>query len=86
MIKEIKYFIYIATIIFFLFFVGKYYFSETNKKNNYLKTSILDKKILNIEDKLPILESDTDNVVEYVENTLNKNKKKYYFWNLLKND
>ena len=86
MIKEIKYFIYIATIIIFLFFVGKYYFYETNKKNNYLKTSILDKKILNIEDKLPILESDTDNVVEYVENTLNKNKKKYYFWNLLKND
>ena len=84
MIKEIKYFIYIVTIIFFLFFVGKYYFSETNKKNNYLKTSILDKKILNIEDKLPVLESDTDNVVEYVENTLNKNKKKILFLESLK--
>ena len=86
MIKEIKYLLFTLIIILFIFFSGKYYFSETNKKNNYLKTSILDKKILNIEDKLPVLESDTDNVVEYVENTLNKNKKKYYFWNLLKND
>ena len=86
MTKEIKYSIFIIFIIIFIFFTGKYYFSETNKKNKYLKTSILDEKILNIEDKLPILESDTDNVVEYVENTLNKNKKKYYFWNLLKND
>ena len=37
-------------------------------------------------DDLIILESDTENIIEYVENNLNKNKKKYKFWELLNND
>ena len=32
---------------------------------------------------LQILESDTEKIVEYVENTFNKDKKKYKFWELI---
>ncbi len=40
-------------------------------------------KIEKFSSNLKLLKSDTDNIIEYVENKQNKNKKKYYFWNLL---
>ena len=50
---------------------------------SWMKKSAQDlKEFQNLVEQVPV----SDNVVEYVENTLNKNKKKYYFWNLLKND
>mgnify|MGYP001267867717 CR=1 FL=1 len=86
MIKEIKYFIYIVTIIFFLFFVGKYYFSETNKKNSYRSLNTIDQKIDIFSEKLPILEDDTKNIIEYVEQSNKKKKKKFNFWKLLESN
>ena len=35
---------------------------------------------------LKVLSNDTDNIIEYVENNSNTEKKKFYFWNLLNND
>ena len=32
---------------------------------------------------LPVLEDDTKNIIEYVEQTNNKKKKKFNFWKLL---
>ena len=60
-----------------------YYFSDENKKNSYRSTKIFDNKIVKYSKTLENLESDTENIVEYVENTFNKNKKKYKFWELI---
>ena len=84
--KELKYFLYVATIFGFLIFVGTYYFSDKNKKNSYRSTKLYDNKISKYNNELLKLESDTEDIIEYVENSSNKNKKKYKFWDLLNND
>ena len=83
MIKELKYFLYAITIISFIFFILNYYFSDENKKNSYRSTKIFDNKIVKYSKTLQSLESDTEIIVEYVENTFNKDKKKYKFWELI---
>ena len=83
MIKEIKYLLFTLIIILFIFFSGKYYFSETNKKNSYRSLNTIDQKIDIFADKLPVLEDDTKNIIEYVEQSNKKKKKKFNFWKLL---
>ena len=83
MIKELKYFLYAITIIGFIFFTLNYYFSDENKKNSYRSTQIFDSKIVKYSKTIQILESDTENIVEYVEITFDKDKKKYKFWELI---
>ena len=67
MLKEIKYLIFIFIIFLFFFFVGRYYFSDMNKKNSYRSLNNINKKINTYAEKLPILEDDTKNIIEYVE-------------------
>ena len=86
MIKELKYFFYIFTIAFFIIFIVNYYFSDENKKNSYRSIKLSEKRIIKYSSKLQILESDTDTIIDYVENTKNKDKKKYKFWELLFDD
>jgi len=83
MIKELKYFLYVITIIGFFFFILNYYFSDENKKNSYRSTKVFDSKIVKYSKTLQSLENDTERIVEYVENTFNKDKKKYKFWELI---
>ena len=74
MIKELRNLLYILTIFFFFFYIGKYYFSDNLKKN------------FNAEDtNLITLKSDTEDIVEHIINT-SKKKRKYNFWKLLKNN
>tara|TARA_B100000676_G_scaffold42369_1_gene40412 strand:+ start:374 stop:637 length:264 start_codon:yes stop_codon:yes gene_type:complete len=82
MIKEIKYFFFIFVIFLFIFLTGKFYFSDTNKKNSYRSLNDIDNKIDKFSKKLPILEDDTKNIIEYVEKSNNK-KKRFNFWKLL---
>ena len=86
MLKEIKYLIFLLIIVIFLFLTGKYYFSDLNKKNSYRSLNNIDKKIKIYAEKLPILEDDTKNIIEYVEQSNNKKKKKFNFWKLLENN
>ena len=86
MLKEIKYFIFITIFALFLFFSGKYYFSDTNKKKTYRSYNNISEKINTFAEKLPILENDTNQIIEYVERSQNKNKKKFNFWKLLESD
>tara|TARA_A100001011_G_scaffold375499_1_gene437100 strand:- start:963 stop:1226 length:264 start_codon:yes stop_codon:yes gene_type:complete len=86
MVKEIKYLIFIFSICLFLFLTVKYYFSDTNKKNSYRSLSNINEKINVYAEKLPVLEDDTKNIIEYVENSNNKKKKKFNFWNLLESN
>ena len=86
MIKELKYFFYIFTIAFFIIFIVNYYFSDENKKNSYRSIKLSEKRIIEYSSKLQILESNTDTIIDYVENTKNEDKKKYKFWELLFDD
>ena len=85
MLKEIKYLIFILVICLFSFFVGRYYFSDVNKKKSYRSLNNIDEKIKVYSKKLPVLEDDTKNIIEYVEQ-LNNKKKKFNFWKLLESD
>ena len=86
MVKEIKYFIFVFLILLFIFLTGRYYFSDTNKKNSYRSLSSNNQKIENYSKNLPILEDNTKDIIEYVEKSNNKKKKKFNFWKLLENN
>ena len=84
MIKELKYVFYIIIIFFFIFFISRYYFSDEYKKKSYRSLSLVEDRINIFSESLVILESDTNDIIEYVEYQKDKNKKKYHFWELLK--
>ena len=84
--KELKYFLYVTIILGFIIFVFSYYFSDKNKRNSYRSTKLYNNKIIKYNKNLLTLESDTENIIEYSENNLNKDKTKYKFWELLSND
>ena len=86
MVKEIKYLIFLVLILLFLVLTGRYYFSDTNKKNSYRSLSSNNQKIETYSKKLPILEDNNKDIIEYVEKTNNKKKKKFNFWKLLENN
>ena len=82
MIKEIKYFIYIFTIILFFFLTIKFYLSETNIKNTYRSINYKDENI-NINDlDLKVLKNNTVDIIEYVDNQLD-DEEEYKFCELL---
>jgi len=86
MLKEIKYLLFVVIIILFLFFTGKYYFSNENIKKSYRSYKNIDEKIKVYSKNLPLLKNDTENIIEYVKQTDKKKKKKFNFWKLLEND
>ena len=86
MLKELKYLLFLFVISLFLFLSLKYYFSDDNKKNSYRAYKQVNKKIANYSQNVILLKSDTFDIVEYVEKTIDKNKKNYNFWKLINND
>ena len=86
MFKEIKNFIFIFVICLFLFLTVKYYFSDINKKNSNRSLGSIEEKINTYAEKLPILKNDTNNIIEYVEQSNNKKKKKFNFWKLIESN
>ena len=86
MLKEIKYSIFLIVIFVFIFFTGKYYFSDANKKNSFRSLNNIDKKINLHSQNLPILKNDTQEIIEYAKNTKNKKERSYFFWELINKD
>ena len=86
MLKEIRYFIFFLVIILFILFSIKYYISNENIKKTYRNLGSIDKSINMYDSKLPVILNDTDNIVKHLNNDANTNKKKYSFWDLLKNE
>tara|TARA_B110000196_G_C21062366_1_gene623050 strand:+ start:711 stop:974 length:264 start_codon:yes stop_codon:yes gene_type:complete len=86
MIKELKYFFFILTIILSLFLTLRYYFSDSNKRNSYRSLKQIDKRILKYSENLVLLKNNTNNIVVYVKKNKNKNKKNYNFWELINNN
>ena len=86
MIKELKYLFFILVISFFTFITLNHYFSDINKKNSYRSLMDADEKILIFSKNLFVLVNDTKDVVEFIEKTIDKNKKNYNFWKLINNN
>ena len=86
MLKEIKYLLFLLIIGIFLFITIKYYFSDTHKKKSFRSMNSIEEKINIYADKLPVLEIDTKNIIEYVEKSNEKKKKKFNFWKLLESN
>ena len=87
MYKKIITSIHLLFIILLFSYVFMVYFSEdisikiNQNRNNYSEN--INNRVLNI----PLLENDTENVINFVlENNSEKKIKKRYFWNLLKNE
>ena len=85
MINELKNLFYILIIFIFIFFTGKYYFSDSYKKKSYRTINLVKKDINKENIDLKILKSDTDNVIETIANKSEK-KRKFKFWELLTNN
>ena len=84
MYNKIKNIISITSFLIFVLFVSKYYFSEQNVI--FINKSRISYKILSINEtiNLPKLESDTKNVIVYINDLENfKNKKKERVWEKL---
>jgi hypothetical protein len=86
MLKELKYFFFLLVIFSFVFITLKFYFSDNNKKNSYRSLKSINKRISIYSENLILLKNDTLNIVEYVEKTIDKNKKNYNFWKLINNN
>jgi len=86
MIKELKFVFFILIIILFLIFTGRFYFSDENKKNLFRSINNINSKINSFSENLIVLKNNTNYIIEYTENEKNNDKKKYYFWELLRNN
>ena len=84
MLRELKIFFYLLSIILFITILIKIYFSDNYKKKSYRSLNKIDSKINEYTENLKILTDDTQNIIEYLDIDKNKKNKKYYFWNLLK--
>ena len=85
MIKEIRYLFYLVVLSIFIFLVINYYFSDYyEKKSNRKISNFLDNfNSKNID--LPLIKSDTKNIIEYKINSEQMiNTKQRKFWNLIK--
>ena len=83
MFRELKYFFFVSIIFLFLFLTIRYYFSDTNEKNSYRSYNNIGNRIDVYSKNLPILDDDTKNIIEYVEQSNIKKRKKFNFWKLL---
>ena len=87
MINKIKNIVYLISAMLFIFITTSFYLSEKNK-NLIIKSRIYSDDKLNSDlQNLPLLESDTKDIIEYknyIEEFKNK-KKKRKFWELISN-
>jgi|TARA_B110001452_G_scaffold238163_1_gene218471 hypothetical protein len=86
MIKELKFFFYISIIFLTFFLTLKYYFSDNNKKKSYRSFDKIEEITIKHSENLILLKDDTNESVEYVEQSIDKNKKNYNFWKLITNN
>ena len=86
MLKELKHLLHLLTILIFFFILIKFYLSDSYEKKLYRSLNNYDEVIKKYSKNLPLLENDTKNVIEYIDNNTDKSKKKYKFWKLIEND
>ena len=74
MLKELKSFFYLIFIFFFIFLSIKYYFSDEYEMKSYRKFSSLDEDLISYSNKLKILDNDTNNIIQYINDKKKKEK------------
>ena len=85
MIKEIKYLFYLVVLSIFIFLVINYYFSDYYEKKSYRKISNFLDNFNSKNIDLPLIKSDTKNIIEYKINSDQMiNTKQRKFWELIK--
>ena len=85
MIKEIKYLFYLVVLSIFIYLVANYYFSDHYEKISYRKISNFLDNFNSKNIDLPLIKSDTKNIIEYKINSdqiINEKQRK--FWDLIK--
>ena len=85
MLKEIKILLYFFVIVLFFFLTIKFYLSDEFEKDVYSSYNNHETIVNEYSENLDLIKSDTDNIIEYNNNT-NNSKKKYQFWKLIEND
>ena len=87
MSKKIKNIFFLISFITFIFLLTKYYFSETNLILTNKSRSSYTLALKKYEEKLPLLKSDTNNIITYIYDLEEfKNKRKKRIWeNLISN-
>ena len=87
MLKEAKNVVYLLTIFFAIFFVTKFYLSENNIKRSNRVILQHQKELANKFSDLPIIKSDTNDIIEHTnEVEIFLSKKPRYFWILIKDN
>ena len=87
MLKEIKNVVYLLTIFFVIFFVTKFYLSENNIKRSNRVILQHQKELANKFSDLPIIKSDTSDIIEHTNKVeIFLSKKPRYFWILIKDN
>ena len=85
MIKEIRYLFYLVVLAIFIFLVINYYFSDYYEKKSYRKISNFLDNFNSKNIDLPLIKSDTKNIIEYKINSDQMiNTKQRKFWDLIK--
>ena len=87
MLKEVRNVVYLLTIFFAIFFVTKFYLSENNIKRSNKVILQHQNELDNKFSDLPIIKSDTNDIIEYtneVEIFLSKKPRKW--WILIKDN
>ena len=85
MINKVFSILQFLLIIFFIFYINYYYFSDKNIDKIYKNRINLSLNLAKNAGELPLLNNDTNNVIEYqnIDESMEKIKKRS-FWNLLK--
>ena len=85
MLKEVRNVVYLLTIFFAIFFVTKFYLSENNIERSNRVILQHQKELANKFSDLPIIKSDTSDIIEHTnEVEIFLSKKPRYFWILIK--
>ena len=87
MLKEIKNVVYLLTIFFAIFFVTKFYLSENNIKWSNSVILQHQNELANKFSDLPIIKSDTSDIIEHTKEVeIFLSKKPRFFMNLIKDN
>ena len=87
MLKEVRNVVYLLTIFFAIFFVAKFYLSENNIERSNRVILQHQKELANKFSDLPIIKSDTSDIIEHTnEVEIFLSKKPRFWWILIKDN
>ena len=86
MFKNIKNIFFLSSFSFFLILITVFYFSDKNVSSTNKSRALFLEKVNSDIQNLPLLKSDTGNIIEYSDDVemFKKKRKNYKFFDLLK--